>query len=40
MKETAKLHKIITMGETLEILIPFCCTTTFVRYLKVNIERF
>jgi DNA-binding HxlR family transcriptional regulator len=34
MKETAKLRKIITKRGTLEILIPLCCTTTPVRYLK------
>ena len=34
MKETAKLRKIITKRGTLEILIPLCCTTTSVRYLK------
>ena len=34
MKETAKLRKIITKRETLEILIPLCCTTTPVKYLK------
>jgi DNA-binding HxlR family transcriptional regulator len=34
MKETAKLRKIITKRGTLEILIPLCCTTDPVRYLK------
>ena len=34
MKQTAKLRKIITKRGTLEILIPLCCTTTSVRYLK------
>jgi DNA-binding HxlR family transcriptional regulator len=34
MKETAKLRNIITKRGTLEILIPLCCTTTPVRYLK------
>ena len=34
MKETAKLRKIITKRGTLEILIPLCCTTIPVRYLK------
>ena len=34
MKETAKLRKIITKRGTLEILIPLCCITTPVRYLK------
>jgi DNA-binding HxlR family transcriptional regulator len=34
MKETAKLRKVITKRGTLEILIPLCCTTTPVRYLK------
>ena len=34
MKETAKLRKIITKRGTLEILIPLCCTTTPVRYIK------
>ena len=34
MKETAKLRKIITKKGTLEILIPLCCTTTPVRYIK------
>jgi DNA-binding HxlR family transcriptional regulator len=34
MKETAKLRKIITKRGTLEMLIPLCCTTTPVRYLK------
>jgi DNA-binding HxlR family transcriptional regulator len=34
MKETAKLRKIITKRGTLEMLIPLCCTTIPVRYLK------
>ncbi len=34
MKDTAKLRKIITRRGTLEILIPLCCTTAPVRYLK------
>jgi DNA-binding HxlR family transcriptional regulator len=34
MKETSKLRKIITRRGTLEILIPLCCTTDPVRYLK------
>ena len=34
MKETAKLRNIITKRGTLEILIPLCCTTTSVRYIK------
>lgn len=34
MKETAKLRKIITKKGTLEILIPLCCTTNPVRYIK------
>jgi DNA-binding HxlR family transcriptional regulator len=34
MKQTAKLRKLITKRGTLEILIPLCCTTNPVRYLK------
>jgi DNA-binding HxlR family transcriptional regulator len=34
MKETAKLRKLITKKGTLEILIPLCCTTDPVRYIK------
>jgi DNA-binding HxlR family transcriptional regulator len=34
MNETANLRKIITKRGTLEILIPLCCTTNPVRYLK------
>jgi DNA-binding HxlR family transcriptional regulator len=35
MKETAKLRKLITKrGKTIEILIPLCCTTNPVRYIK------
>ena len=38
MKETAKLRKIITKRGTIEILIPLCCTTAPVRYLKFRIQ--
>ena len=34
MKETAKLRNLITKKGTLEILIPLCCTTSPVRYIK------
>ena len=34
MTETAKLRELITKRGTLEILIPLCCTTNPVRYLK------
>jgi len=34
MAETAKLRKLITKRGTLEILIPLCCTTDPVRYIK------
>ncbi|HEY7079349.1 MAG TPA: helix-turn-helix domain-containing protein [Nitrososphaeraceae archaeon] len=34
IKETGKLRKIITKRGTLEILIPLCCTTNSVRYIK------
>jgi DNA-binding HxlR family transcriptional regulator len=34
MAETAKLRKIITKRGTLEIMIPLCCTTNPVRYMK------
>jgi DNA-binding HxlR family transcriptional regulator len=34
MKDTAKLRRIITKRGTLEILIPLCCTTDPIRYLK------
>jgi DNA-binding HxlR family transcriptional regulator len=34
MTETAKLRKLITKRGTLEILIPLCCTTDPVRYMK------
>jgi DNA-binding HxlR family transcriptional regulator len=34
MKETAKLRGLITKRGTLEILIPLCCTTDPVRYIK------
>jgi DNA-binding HxlR family transcriptional regulator len=34
MKETAKLRKLITKKGTLEILIPLCCSTNPVRYIK------
>ena len=34
MAETAKLRKLITKRGALEILIPLCCTTNPVRYMK------
>ena len=34
MKETAKLRRLITKRGTLEILMPLCCTTDPVRYIK------
>jgi DNA-binding HxlR family transcriptional regulator len=34
MAETAKLRKLITKRGSLEILIPLCCTTDPVRYMK------
>ena len=34
MKETSSLRKLITKRGTLEILLPLCCTTDSVRYLK------
>jgi DNA-binding HxlR family transcriptional regulator len=34
MKETARLRKLVTKRGTLEILIPLCCTTNPVRYIK------
>jgi DNA-binding HxlR family transcriptional regulator len=34
MKETGKLRELITKRGTLEILIPLCCTTDPVRYIK------
>jgi DNA-binding HxlR family transcriptional regulator len=34
MKDTSKLRKLITKKGTLEILIPLCCTTNPVRYIK------
>ena len=34
MTETAKLRKLVTKRGTLEILIPLCCTTNPVRYMK------
>jgi DNA-binding HxlR family transcriptional regulator len=34
MKETAKLRGLITKRGTLEILIPLCCTTDPVRYIR------
>jgi DNA-binding HxlR family transcriptional regulator len=34
MAETAKLRRFITKRGTLEILIPLCCTTHPVRYMK------
>ena len=37
MKETGKLRKLITRKGTLEILIPLCCTTNPVRYIKSDV---
>src|SRR5215216_4839783 len=34
MSETSKLRKLITKRGTLEILIPLCCTTNPIRYIK------
>jgi DNA-binding HxlR family transcriptional regulator len=34
MKETFSLRKLITQRGTLEILLPLCCSTDSVRYLK------
>ncbi len=34
MSETEKLRELITKRGTLEILIPLCCTTDPVRYIK------
>ena len=34
MDETKKLRELITKRGTLEILIPLCCTTNPVRYIK------
>ena len=34
MNETSLLRKLITKRGTLEILLPLCCTTDSVRYLK------
>jgi DNA-binding HxlR family transcriptional regulator len=34
MNETKKLRELITKRGTLEILIPLCCTTDQVRYIK------
>ncbi|MGH9977727.1 MAG: winged helix-turn-helix transcriptional regulator [Nitrososphaeraceae archaeon] len=34
MNETQKLRELITKRGTLEILIPLCCTTDPVRYIK------
>ena len=34
MKETSSIRKLITKRGTLEILLPLCCTTDSVRYLK------
>jgi DNA-binding HxlR family transcriptional regulator len=34
MNETKKLRELITKRGTLEILIPLCCTTDPVRYIK------
>ena len=36
MKETSSLRKLITKRGTLEILLPLCCTTESVRYLKIK----
>ena len=36
MKETARLRKLVTRRGTLEILIPLCCTTNPVRYIKFS----
>jgi len=36
MAETAKLRRLITKRGTLEILIPLCCTTDPVRYMKIR----
>jgi len=34
MNETKKLRELITKRGTLEILIPLCCTTDPIRYIK------
>ena len=34
MKETKRLRELITKRGTLEILIPLCCTTDPIRYIK------
>jgi DNA-binding HxlR family transcriptional regulator len=34
MKETSSLRALITKRGTLEILLPLCCSTDSVRYLK------
>jgi DNA-binding HxlR family transcriptional regulator len=34
MEEIASLRKLITKRGALEILLPLCCTTEYVRYLK------
>ena len=34
MKETSRLRKLITKRGTLEILIPLCCSSDPVRYMK------
>jgi DNA-binding HxlR family transcriptional regulator len=34
MNETSSLRKLITKRETLEILLPLCCTTDSARYPK------
>ena len=34
MKETSLLRELITQRGTLEILLPLCCSTDSVRYLK------
>jgi DNA-binding HxlR family transcriptional regulator len=36
MTETAKMRKLITKRGTLEILIPLSCSTSPVRYKKIN----
>ena len=37
--ETSKLRRLITKRGTLEILIPLCCTTDPVRYMKFRQTR-
>ena len=34
MRETSSLRKLVTQRGTLEILLPLCCSTDSVRYLK------